>query len=107
MKLHWADWTYACLVAVTLLALALFLVFKIPHGFEEQVGWYLVLLPASVFAAGISQFIGKLFPPEQYLAFRGLLVCFNFLWYFLVTFGIIKTYRFVSRTSKEFTTRRP
>jgi len=66
------------MVAVTLLALALFLVFKIPHGFEEQVGWYLVLLPASVFAAGISQFIGKLFPPEQYLAFRGLLVWLQF-----------------------------
>jgi hypothetical protein len=84
MNLRWTDWKYACLVAPTFLVLALFLVFKIPHGFEEHVGWYLALLPASIFAAGISQFIGKLVPKEQWLAFRGLVVCFNFLWYFLV-----------------------
>ena len=54
MKPHWADWTYASVVALALLELAALLVFKTPHGFEEQVGWYLALLPASIFAAGIS-----------------------------------------------------
>jgi hypothetical protein len=105
MKPHWIDWTYASVVALALLGLAAFLVFKIPHGFEEQVGWYLALLPASIFAAGISEFIGKLVPREQSLVFRGLLVCFNFIWYFLITFGTIKAYRFASRTSKDFSRR--
>ena len=41
MKPHWADWTYASVVALALLELAALLVFKTPHGFEEQVGWYL------------------------------------------------------------------
>jgi hypothetical protein len=58
--------------------------------------------PASIFAAGISEFIGKLVPHEQSFAFRGLLVCFNFIWYFAISYAAIRTYRFVSETLKNF-----
>ena len=79
-----------------LLGLAMFAVFKVPHGFEEQVGWYLLLLPGGIFAAAISEFLGKVVPREQALVFKGLLVAFNFIWYFVITYAPIRTYRFVS-----------
>ncbi len=53
MKLHWSDWNRACISAAVLLALAGLAVFKIPHGFEEGVGWYVCLLPGAIFAAAI------------------------------------------------------
>jgi hypothetical protein len=74
----------------------MFAVFKVPHGFEEQVGWYLLLLPGAIFAAAISDFLGKVVPREQALAFKGLLVGFNFIWYFVITYAAVRTYRFVS-----------
>jgi hypothetical protein len=100
MKLHWADCARSCVVALILLGLAAFAVFKIPHGFEGGVGWYLVLLPGAFFAAAISDFLRMTIPREGPVTFYGLLACFNFVWYFLITFSIIKTYRFVSPKRK-------
>jgi TPR repeat protein len=42
MRVHSSDFTWSCLGALVLLGLAMFAVFKVPHGFEEQVGWYLL-----------------------------------------------------------------
>jgi hypothetical protein len=67
MKLHWSDWNRACISAAALLALAGLAVFKIPHGFEEGVGWYVGLLPGAIFAAAIS---GPAQLPEDF--FNGL-----------------------------------
>jgi hypothetical protein len=94
--------TWSCVAALVLLGLAGFAVFKVPHGFEEQVGWYLLLLPGTIFAAAISELLGKIVPREQSLLFRGLLVGFNFVWYFVITYAAIRTYRFVSGTLKTY-----
>ncbi|MGB6900091.1 MAG: hypothetical protein WBE12_15955, partial [Candidatus Acidiferrum sp.] len=79
---------------------AMFAVFKVPHGLEEQVGWYLLLLPGAIFAAAISELLGKVVPREQALVFKGLLVGFNLIWYFVITYAAVRTYRFVSRLRK-------
>ncbi len=102
MKLHWSDWNRACISAAVLLALAGLAVFKIPHGFEEGVGWYLCLLPGAIFAAAISDLIQKVIPQSKSILFDTLLIGFNFLWYFVISYLPLKTYRFISATLRKF-----
>jgi O-antigen/teichoic acid export membrane protein len=97
MRNHWSDLSRSCIVALALLGLAALLVFKIPHGFEEAVAWYLVLLPGAFFAAAISGFLRWIVPGNNLFVFYGLLACLNFIWYCLICFGCIKIYRFVSQ----------
>ena len=101
MNLHLSDRSRASLVAVVLFALAAYAVFGFEHGFEEQVGWYLTLLPASIVAAGISDLIQKAIPGAKSVTFWGLLTVLNFLWYFGISFAFIKTYRVVAGSSKQ------
>jgi len=100
MRIHWSDWSRSCIAAAGLLGLAALAVFRTPHGFEEQAGWYLILLPGAFFAAAISDFITRIVPRDNSFVFYGLLVCFNFIWYFSICFTGIKIYRFVSGTAK-------
>jgi hypothetical protein len=101
MRTHWSDWSRSCLAAAVLLGLAALAVFKIPHGFEEQVGWYLILLPGAFFAPAISDFIARIIPRDHSFVFGGLLVCFNFIWYLLICFTCIKVYRIISGVPKD------
>ena len=98
---HLSDSGRAVLVAAVLLALAANAVFGFQHGFEEQVGWYLVLLPGAVVAAAVTDFIKKTIPAgAERIVFRGLLIATNFVWYFGISLAAIKAYRFVSNASK-------
>jgi len=101
MRMHWSDWSRCCLAAAVLLGVAAIAVFKIPHGFEEQVGWYLVLLPGAFFAAAISDLVTRIIPRDNSFVFDGLLVCFNFFWYFLICFAGMKVYRIISSAPKD------
>ena len=101
MKLHWSDWNRACISAAVLLTLAGLAVFKIPHGFEEGVGWYVCLLPGAIFAAAISDLTQRVIPQSKSIVFDTLLICFNFLWYFVISYLPLKTYRFVSATLRK------
>jgi hypothetical protein len=87
-----------------LLTLAWLAVFKIRHGFEEGVGWYLCLLPGAIFAAAISDPVQKVIPQSKPVMFDTLLISFNFLWYFVISYLPLKTYRFVSATLRKFYT---
>lgn len=100
MKLHLSDSSRAGFVGGALFAIAAYAVFGFQHGFEEQVGWYLILLPGAIVAAGISDLIQKLIPGAKSVEFWGLLICLNFLWYFGISLVAIKAYRFVSNASK-------
>jgi hypothetical protein len=100
MKQHLSDMSRACFIAAVLFALAAYAVFGFQHGFEEQVGWYLILLPGSIVAAGLSDIIQKVIPGSKSAMFWGLLVGFNFFWYLGICFAFIKAYRFVANTSK-------
>jgi len=101
MKLRWSDWTRACLAAPVLLGLASLIVFEIPHGFEEQVGWYMVLLPGAFIAAPFSDTIARVFPHGESIVFLVVLACFNFVWYFVLSYTAILVYRFLSGTSRK------
>ena len=96
MNLQCSDWARAFLAASVLLGLATFAVLGFQHGFEEQVGWYLGLLPGAIFAAAISDLVAKVIPGGIPIVFWVFLVCFNFLWYFALSFAVIKIYRFIS-----------
>jgi hypothetical protein len=81
--------------------LAALVVFKMPHGFEEQVGWYFILLPGAFFTALISDSVAGIGRQIDSIVFVGLLVCVNFIWYFLICFTCIKVYRTVSGSPKD------
>ncbi|SRR5260370_29384780 len=100
MKMNLSDWSRSCLAAIGLLGLAAFVVFKIPHGFEEQIAVYFMLLPGAFFAAPISDFLVGSAQRNESFIFVGLMVCFNFVWYFLICFICIKGYRMAVRTAK-------
>jgi hypothetical protein len=100
MKLHLSDSSRAGFVGAALLTISAYAVFGFQHGFEEQVGWYLTLLPGAVVAAAISDIIRKTTPGAGRVAFWGLLIGLNFLWYFGISLVAIKGYRFVSNASK-------
>jgi hypothetical protein len=100
MKLHLSDSSRAGFVGAALLTTAAYAVFGFQHGFEEQVGWYLTLLPGAVVAAAISDIIRKTIPGAGRVAFWGLLIGLNFLWYFGISLVAIKSYRFFSNVSK-------
>ena len=100
MKLQFSDWKRAGLLASILLGPALFGAFGVQHGFEEGVAWYLMLLPASIVAAPISDAFNKAPTRQESVVFWVLLVCFNFFWYFGISYAVLKAYRFFSGTSK-------
>ena len=88
------------MAASVLLGLAALAVFEIPHGFEEQVGWYLGLLPGGFFAAAFSDLVESVIPRGKSIMYWGLLFCLNFLWYFVISYAAIKVYRFFSEALK-------
>jgi len=94
-----SDNGYAAFFGAVLLAIAAYAVFGFQHGFEEQVGWWITLLPAGIVAAAISDIIEKIVPGVKSYAFWGSLVCLNFLWYFGIALAAIKAYRFISNVS--------
>ena len=92
MKLHLSDRSCACLAAVALFALAGYALFGFRHGFA----WYLPLFPGAIVAARVSGVIQKAIPNAEEVTFWSLFGCLNFLWYFVISFALIKAYRFVS-----------
>lgn len=100
MALRLSDISRAGFTGAALLAIAAFVVFGFQHGFEEQVGWYVTLLPGAIIAAAISDMIRKAIPDAEGVAFWSLLIVLNFLWYFGISWVVIKVYRCISGASK-------
>ena len=93
MSLRLEDWKWACIAAVVLTGLAMLLVFGInPGGFESQLAWF-VLLPAGLPAYSVSDFFHKTAPHAQHLAFWTSMAGLNFLWYWTISFIVIKIRR--------------
>jgi hypothetical protein len=69
MKVHLSDSSRAGFLGAALLAIAAYAVFGFQHGFEEQVGWYVTLLPGALVAAAISDIIRKTIPGAARVAF--------------------------------------
>ena len=96
MKPHLQDWKWAALLALVLLGVAIFAVYVVHPGFGR---WYLSLLPGWFVAFPISALISKVIPIEKSLVFWdwGLIMVFNFIWYFGVSYAVIKAYRLISK----------
>jgi hypothetical protein len=58
--------------------------------------------PARIFAAAISDLTQRVIPQSKSIVFDTLLICFNFLWYFVISYLLLKTYRFISATLRNF-----
>jgi len=96
VSLYLSDRSRAAMVAAALLAVASCIVFGFQHGFEEQIGWYVILLPGGVFAAAISDIITRPIPSVEPFVFWSLLIAISLAWYFCVSFAAIKAYRWAS-----------
>jgi len=90
---HLSDPVRAGIAGAILLGAACYAVFGFQHGFEGQLGWYLLLLPGGMIAAGISDWVRRTPGQDTYLVFWGSLFVLNFLWYFVISFAAIKVYR--------------
>jgi hypothetical protein len=96
MRVRGSDWKWSCIGAAVLLGLATLLVFKMAHGFEKAFLWYLVLLPGVFLAGPISDIGTPIGPRTESVMFVSLLVCFNFIWYFVICFACIRLCRIIS-----------
>jgi hypothetical protein len=88
-ELHTGVAMRACISAFALLIAAIFIVFGIPHGANE-VRWYMALLPGGFFAAPFSAYVWKMEAGLAWRVFLGLLLCFDFLWYFVLSYAAQK-----------------
>lgn len=92
-----SDWKYAFIAAFILLGIAAFVVFVIhPGGFEGQIGWFFGLLPGAFVAATVGHRWAGMTPLWSFIAFWPLILCTSFLWYFAISYAVIKTYRLAS-----------
>ena len=95
------DSAKAVIAALILLGAAAVLVFVIhPGGSHGQVGWYAGLLPGSVVATFLMDFVQDLVPQAQRLAYLALTLVFSFLWYFLLAYIVIKVVRAAAGAKK-------
>jgi len=101
VSLNLSDSSRAAIIAAVLLAVAFCVVFGFQHGFEEQLGWYVALLPGGVFAASISDIITRPIPLVEPFVFWGLVIVLSMAWYFCVSFAGIKAYRWASSRRRD------
>jgi hypothetical protein len=103
MRLHMSDWTWACILAICLLGIALFVVFAIhPGGFEGQGAWLLLLLPGAIPAFVLSDLAYRLSPSMEPVVHWVLIISFNFGWYWGISYATIKIFRALGVTTKRW-----
>ena len=96
MSLPIPDGKRACIAAAVLTGFAAAIVFGIhPGGFEGQVAWLFALLPATLAVYPFSDYVYQEAPQVERGAFRILVVTFNFVWYWGVSYAVIKIRRFL------------
>jgi len=90
-----SNWKWACIGATLLTILAMFVVFTLhPGGFESQGAWLFLLLPGTIAAYPIADYLHHAAPRAEPAMFWSLTLGFNFVWYFLVTYVVIKIRNF-------------
>src|SRR5690349_4842205 len=90
------DWKRAALAAIVLTGFATAVVFGInPGGFEGQAGWLLALLPATLVAYPLLDYVHKVAPHTELAAYWVLSIGLNFLWYLGLSYAAIRFWRFL------------
>jgi hypothetical protein len=83
---------------LALVAIALIVIFLIhPGGFETGIGWFFAVLPGALPAILVSDHIYRVAPSIERAAYWLLLVGISFVWYWAITFVLIKASRLVVR----------
>ena len=73
--------------------IAAFVIFVIHlGGFEEQVIWFILLLPGSLPTAFLSDLLYKVAPSAERVIYWILFASFNFGWYWSICYAIIKIF---------------
>jgi hypothetical protein len=91
------DWKYAGIAALVFLGIAAFILFAIhPGGFEGQIVWFFGLLPGAFVVATVSDRLSKIAPFLAALTPWPFIFCASFLWYFTISYALIKSFRLVS-----------
>ena len=94
MSLHLNDRKWACIAAAVLLGLATAVVFGFhPGGFETQIFWYFVLLPGTIIAGPVADYVYRLAPKAEHVADLSFTLGFSFLWYWSISFIVLKIRR--------------
>jgi hypothetical protein len=97
MRFHSSDWKWASIAAVTMVSLAAgFVLTVLPGGFETQAAWFLLLFPGAFLAYPLSDSVFRLVPRAEPVVFSASMVGFNFLWYWTVSYVVIKIRRAVT-----------
>jgi hypothetical protein len=92
-----SDWKYAGITALMLLGVTAFIVFVVrPGGFEGQIGWFFGLLPGAFVGATVAERLYKISPLLSSITYSAFIFGGSLLWYFVISYFVIKTYRLVS-----------
>jgi hypothetical protein len=98
VNLRLADWVWAIIAAIVLLAAASFVLFVIrPGGFEGQIGWAFALMPGMPVGLILADRVYKLAPSADRIVLWSSALGISFLWYFAVSYAVIKTCRLFVR----------
>jgi hypothetical protein len=94
------DSIWALFAALALLACAAFILFVVhPGGFEGQIGWFLALMPGAILGSTLADHVYRIAPSAERFAFWGAIIPTSLLWYFAISYAVIKAYRFIIRRS--------
>lgn len=101
MSFRWPDRIWALTAGSVLFGAALFVLFVIhPGGFEGQIGWALVLMPATFLILPLADKIFRVLPTISNILFWPMLITFNLLWYCAMSYVVIKLSRLVVRVTR-------
>jgi hypothetical protein len=101
VNLRFADWSRAFVAALVLSVAAAFVIFVIrPGGFERQVGWFLALMPGVIVGAPLADRVFRISPNLAPVVDWSSLLGITFLWYFALSFSVIKACRFLVRRTE-------
>jgi hypothetical protein len=90
-----SDWKYASVAALVLICATAYVIFAIhPFGFEEQIGWYYILLPGGFVYAANAADLDKIAPALLHNSLMAVVIFgVSLLWYFALCDGAIVIYR--------------
>ena len=93
-----ADWISASIAASGLLAIAAFVIFVIhPGGFEGQIGWAFALMPGMPAGLILADGVYKVAPSADRIVLWSSALGITFLWYFAISYSVLKIYRLLVR----------
>lgn len=93
MRLHMSDSIWAGLIAFVVWGTGAIVCFAIPHGFEEQIGWFKLLMPGILIGGPLFEHMSRSNPNVASLGYWTSSVLISFMCYFGLSLLSVKLYR--------------